>query len=556
MKKIISLVLALVMAFSLCGCNMSDYKKAQKAYESGDYENASVMFEALGDYKESQSFYNKSQAAIYDQKIDAFINDWQGDISDAEALYADYNKLPDGIKAEMSYCEDFERSFSEYLVDYISTLKNAEIEEIKRIIREYSDCMSDDQLTGCMIMLGRWASVELAEDFLKDRLKNPHSYNRYSGTVTVPVEYRESSCCTVDLEFEYGAKNSFGAEVESTDTVYACFSYDLETLNVHYDYMGLDKSKRDKTVQTLTAPQNAGSSDIDHPATVDEYLTNFWANIEEMRAASEDSEDYGEWGEALTIPAKEDFENLGNGTWRGSATVKSLTYYLTLHTETDDIDSPLLGVGIQIPANAVDETTHMYAVLSLPIMTITSFDETYTNDDAANLMNRLMDEGRPLRSHGVRWRADRVKYQDNYNAFTYFYGELLDDEDDGFTAQSPSTSTQTQAKTQDSTPSPSPTNAAATTGEKNALKAAKGYLNVTAFSYTGLIDQLKYDGYSDSEAKYGADNCGANWKEQAAKAAKQYLDITSFSRSGLIEQLVYDGYTQTEAEYGVTQAGY
>lgn len=336
-----------------------------------------------------------------------------------------------------------------------------------------------------------------------------------------------------------------------------CFSYDLETRIVHYDYMGLDKSKRDKTVQTLIVPQNTGVSGVDHPATVDEYLTNFWANIEEMRARSEDSEYYSEWGEALTIPAKEDFKNSGNGTWRGSATVKSFTYFLTLHTETDDIDSPLLGVGIQIPANAIDGTTRIYAVLSLSIMTITSFDETYTIDDAARLMNQLMDDGRPLRSNGVRWRADRVKSEDNYNVFVYFYGEILDDkDDDGFTSRSSSTSAQTQTKTQDSTPSPNPANAAATTGEKNALKAAKEYLNIAAFSYTGLMDQLKYEGYSDSEAKYGADNCGANWKEQAAKAAKEYLDITSFSRSGLIEQLVYDGYTQAEAEYGVTQAGY
>lgn len=552
MKKIISLVLALVMAFSLCACNMSDYKKAQEAYESGDYENASTMFETLGDYKESQSFYNKSQAAIYDQKIDAFINDWSGDISDAEALYADYNNLSDEIKAEMSSCGDFESAFPAYLVDYVSTLKNDEIEEIKRIIREYSEYMSEEQSVSCLICLGRWAAVDKAEDFLKENLKNPHSYTRYAGRVSTPVENSNYTYCTMYVELEYGATNSYGAEVESTREIYMWFSYDTTARGVTYGYIGFDENARDKSTPAYVASHPT----TNHPATVDEYFANFWANIEEMRDASADSDDYREWGQALKIPAKEDFENLGNGTWRGSATVKSLTYYLTLHTETDDIDSPLLGVGIQIPANAVDETTRMYAVLSLSIMTITSYDKTYTNDDATRLMTQLMDEGRPLRSNGVRWRADRVKYQDNYNAFTYFYGELLDDEDDGFTAQSPSTSTQTQAKTQDSTPSPSPTNAAATTGEKNALKAAKGYLNVTAFSYTGLIDQLKYDGYSDSEAKYGADNCGANWNEQAAKAAKQYINITSFSRSGLIEQLVYEGYTQEEAEYGVTQVGY
>lgn len=95
-----------------------------------------------------------------------------------------------------------------------------------------------------------------------------------------------------------------------------------------------------------------------------------------------------------------------------------------------------------------------------------------------------------------------------------------------------------------------------TLGEKNALRAAQQYLESGAFSYTGLVEQLEYDGYASSEAKYAADNCGADWNEQAAGAAKEYLDAMAFSRSGLIEQLMFDGFTQAQAEYGVTQAGY
>lgn len=100
-----------------------------------------------------------------------------------------------------------------------------------------------------------------------------------------------------------------------------------------------------------------------------------------------------------------------------------------------------------------------------------------------------------------------------------------------------------------STPSP-------TTGEKNALRSAREYLSFSAFSYTGLIHQLEYEGYSTEEATYAADNCNANWNEQAAKSAKEYLDMSSFSRQELINQLIYEGYTQEQAEYGVTQNGY
>lgn len=91
----------------------------------------------------------------------------------------------------------------------------------------------------------------------------------------------------------------------------------------------------------------------------------------------------------------------------------------------------------------------------------------------------------------------------------------------------------------------------ATTGEKNALKRAGEYLDYTAFSYTGLIEQLEYENYTHAEAVYAADNCGADWYEQAAKAAQKYLDYMAFSRSGLIEQLEYEGYTHDEAVYGV-----
>lgn len=114
-----------------------------------------------------------------------------------------------------------------------------------------------------------------------------------------------------------------------------------------------------------------------------------------------------------------------------------------------------------------------------------------------------------------------------------------------------SSSSTTTPSTSSSTSTPSPT-----TGEKNALRTAREYLSFSAFSYTGLINQLEYEGYSTEEATYAADNCNANWNEQAAKSAKEYLDISSFSRQELINQLIYEGYTQEQAEYGVTQNGY
>lgn len=97
---------------------------------------------------------------------------------------------------------------------------------------------------------------------------------------------------------------------------------------------------------------------------------------------------------------------------------------------------------------------------------------------------------------------------------------------------------------------------AATMGESNALKSAESYLEYSAFSYEGLIDQLEYEGYSHSEAVYAVDNCGADWYEEAVESAKEYLEYSSFSRSGLIGQLEYEGFTHDQAVYGVDQNGY
>jgi SOS response regulatory protein OraA/RecX len=108
------------------------------------------------------------------------------------------------------------------------------------------------------------------------------------------------------------------------------------------------------------------------------------------------------------------------------------------------------------------------------------------------------------------------------------------------------------------TPKPTPTLKpdTATLGEKNAAAKALSYLRYSAFSREGLIDQLEFEGFSHTEAVYGADQSGADWYEQAAKKAEQYLKYSSFSRSGLIDQLEFEGFTRSQAEYGVKAVGY
>ena len=94
-----------------------------------------------------------------------------------------------------------------------------------------------------------------------------------------------------------------------------------------------------------------------------------------------------------------------------------------------------------------------------------------------------------------------------------------------------------------------------TVSQDNALRTAKDYLSIMAFSHEGLVDQLEYEGFSNEDAVWAADNCGADWMEQAEKSAESYLDLMGFSRSELIDQLVYEGFTQEQAAHGADSVG-
>ncbi len=94
------------------------------------------------------------------------------------------------------------------------------------------------------------------------------------------------------------------------------------------------------------------------------------------------------------------------------------------------------------------------------------------------------------------------------------------------------------------------------TEEKNAIKAAEHYLDFMAFSRSGLIKQLEFEGYSENAAAIAVDSIVVDWNEQAAKKAQSYIDLMAFSKSGLIRQLEFEGFTREQAEYGAAAVGY
>jgi len=77
--------------------------------------------------------------------------------------------------------------------------------------------------------------------------------------------------------------------------------------------------------------------------------------------------------------------------------------------------------------------------------------------------------------------------------------------------------------------------------EQNAVQAAQQYLSIgSGFSRSGLIQQLSSSagsGFPLGIATTAVDSLHVNWNAQAVLAAKAYLKTSAFSCSGLVQQL-------------------
>lgn len=99
-----------------------------------------------------------------------------------------------------------------------------------------------------------------------------------------------------------------------------------------------------------------------------------------------------------------------------------------------------------------------------------------------------------------------------------------------------------------------------TPSQDNAIAKAESYLNTSAWSKEGLIDQLvRGSKFSKADATFAVEqleiNGGVDWNEQAVKKAQSYLGTSSWSLQGLIDQLQRGSkFTPAQAQYGATTA--
>lgn len=105
-----------------------------------------------------------------------------------------------------------------------------------------------------------------------------------------------------------------------------------------------------------------------------------------------------------------------------------------------------------------------------------------------------------------------------------------------------------------------------TLSQQNAVKSGQDYLEYSAFSRAGLVQQLSSEygeGFPPEDAEFAVayleQNGLVDWNAEAAESAKDYLEYSSFSRDGLYEQLTSqygEGFTPDQANYALGQVGY
>jgi SOS response regulatory protein OraA/RecX len=87
---------------------------------------------------------------------------------------------------------------------------------------------------------------------------------------------------------------------------------------------------------------------------------------------------------------------------------------------------------------------------------------------------------------------------------------------------------------------------------QKALKAAQAYINIFDDSKKEIRDQLKHDGYTDSQIQYAIENLVVDWNKEALDSAYSYLELFNDSKKEIRDQLKHDGFTDSQIQYALS----
>lgn len=121
----------------------------------------------------------------------------------------------------------------EEVVNQVLQMKNAEIEDMKWLYTENKKYMTEEQKEQCLNQYRKWAIYNYTVNDLRERMKNPKSFEVESGSVNFLSETDGEFSLFVEITY-YGT-NSFGGTLRETSNALVTFTAsddDMELLHV------------------------------------------------------------------------------------------------------------------------------------------------------------------------------------------------------------------------------------------------------------------------------------------------------------------------------------
>ena len=220
--------------------SITSLNEAEKAYQGltdddkSDVKNYSELQNAFAEYY-------VIEAADFDTRVENKIKTVAAEsYENLVLLRTEFDRMEEEAKSQVTMLDALDEAIveaGEYkalsVIAQIKEYKNDGIDTIMQLISQNSQVLNEEQRLECLVWYGRWASLAKAEAEIKTYLKSPRSYNRYSGSITEPILLDDGSYRTL-VKLEFGAENSFGAELRENEKVYCYFDVDTTNLKVTF----------------------------------------------------------------------------------------------------------------------------------------------------------------------------------------------------------------------------------------------------------------------------------------------------------------------------------
>ena len=189
MKKWIALTLALVMMLALCACGGNkDYDRAMGLYTQGNYEEAALLFDSLGNYGDSADM---ASSARYAQALEAYNRE---DFTRAQSLFTGLGSYRDSADWALK-CEqrlDYDRAMELYQQgDYAAAA------EVFAGLGDYQD--SADWANRCLQQAGNVVGVYRLTGIWMDG-EDYSSYLSTLGYDKATITFRADGTGSLDLD--------------------------------------------------------------------------------------------------------------------------------------------------------------------------------------------------------------------------------------------------------------------------------------------------------------------------------------------------------------------